>query len=109
MFRTSLKEDLPLSHELYRLLAFLDETKLHYRIDRHRPDTVLVTVTAVGDRIEIDVFDDGHIEFCRFTGSEGPSDDVRELMTILAWHRDDDGARSAVGGPISAAQCEGDL
>ena len=58
------------THGLYRLLQFLDEIRLHYRLDRHRPDTVRVTVFVVGERTEIDVFDDGHLEITRFTGDE---------------------------------------
>jgi hypothetical protein len=29
---------------------------------RARPDTVLVSLTMVGPRVEIDVFEDGHME-----------------------------------------------
>jgi hypothetical protein len=57
-------------HELYRLLTFLDKERLFYRLDRYQPDAVTATVTLVGERVEISVFDDGHIEYSRFLGDE---------------------------------------
>jgi hypothetical protein len=57
-------------HPLFKLLSRLDEARYHYAISRHRPDTVLVTITFVGERVEVDVFDDGHMEVSRFPGSE---------------------------------------
>ena len=59
-----------MSHPLYALLQRLDEAGLHYTLSRHREDTVLVTVTFVGKRVEVDVFEDGHMEVSRFLGTE---------------------------------------
>ncbi len=58
------------SHPLFELLQRLDAGGHHYTLSRHRPDSILVTVTFVGERTEIDVFDDGHMEVSRFPGSE---------------------------------------
>jgi hypothetical protein len=44
---------------------------------------LLVTLTLVGERVEIDVFEDGHMEVCRFTGSEdivGGAEVVEKLI-----------------------------
>jgi len=59
-----------MSHPLYKLLSRLDKARYHYTLSKHRPDTILVTVTFVGERVEIDVFDDGHMEVSRFFGKE---------------------------------------
>jgi hypothetical protein len=59
-----------MSHPLYHLLARLEAARIHFTLARHRPDTVLVTLTFVGERIEVDVFDDGHMEVSRFKGNE---------------------------------------
>jgi hypothetical protein len=59
-----------MSHPLFKLLNRLDTARYHYSISRHRPETVLVTVTFVGERVEVDVFEDGHMEVSRFPGSE---------------------------------------
>jgi len=55
---------------LFALLASLDDAGIFYTLGRHRSDTILVTLTVVGERIEIDVFDDGHMEVARFKGHE---------------------------------------
>ncbi|OXJ15497.1 hypothetical protein CFB39_28610 [Burkholderia sp. AU6039] len=55
-----------------------------YALSRHRPDTILVSVTVVGQRIEIDVFDDGHMEVSRFVGNEDVEGGVELIDAILA-------------------------
>lgn len=59
-----------MSHALYELLNELESARTHFTLGRHRPDTVLVTLTLVGERVEIDVFEDGHMEVSRFRGGE---------------------------------------
>jgi hypothetical protein len=71
------------SHKIFEILQTLDAARLDYRLSRHRDDTVLVTVTTVGERLEIDVFADGHVEFCRFQGAEQVSSDEVELARWL--------------------------
>ncbi|WP_246735931.1 hypothetical protein [Agrobacterium sp. a22-2] len=67
---------------IYRLLKQLDDAKIHYYLQRHRPDTIDVTVTLVGKRIEISVFDDDHIEMSQFLGTEDVEDE-KYLQDIL--------------------------
>ena len=59
-----------MSHPLYELLAELEAARIHFTISRHRPDTVQVSLTSVGERVEIDVFADGYMEASRFVGNE---------------------------------------
>ena len=59
-----------MSHPLYHLLSRLEDAKIHFTLGRHRDDTVLVSFTLVGQRVEVDVFEDGHMEVSRFAGSE---------------------------------------
>ena len=75
-----------MSHELYHVLRLLDEQHLWYRVDRHRPDSVMITVTIVGERLEIDVFEDGHVEFSRFTGDESVASDAEQLEALIRQH-----------------------
>ena len=73
-----------MSHALFELLDELDAAHIHYVLARHQPDTVMVTITLVGERVEAAVFSDGHIEVARFTGTEvieGGSDLLRQLIT----------------------------
>lgn len=59
-----------MTHAIYILLNKLDEESLSYTLSRHRSDTILVSVTFIGLRAEIDVFEDGRMEVCCFRGSE---------------------------------------
>ncbi len=71
-----------MTHELYRLLKLLDEEHLSYRLDRYCPDAILVTVTLVGERIEISVFEDAHIEYSRFKGDESVESDGEAISRL---------------------------
>ena len=59
-----------MSHPLFDLLRRLEAARVHFAVARHRPDTVLVSITLVGERVEVDVFEDGHMEVSRFKGNE---------------------------------------
>ena len=72
-----------MSHELYSIVRLLEREIIHYRLDRHRDDTILITVTLVGERIEIDVFEDGRVQYSRFRGDEGVESDLPALETVL--------------------------
>ncbi|MBY3094897.1 hypothetical protein HFO72_29565 [Rhizobium laguerreae] len=56
--------------KVFEVLKLLDDAKIHYFIGRYRPDTIDITATIVGERVEISVFDDDHIEISRFVGNE---------------------------------------
>lgn len=55
---------------VFGILRRLDEARIHYFIERHRTDTIDITATVVGQRMEISVFEDGHVEVSRFMGRE---------------------------------------
>jgi hypothetical protein len=59
-----------MSHALYDLVSALERAGIHFTLQGHRPDTILVTMTLVGERVEVDVFEDGHMEVSRFKGDE---------------------------------------
>lgn len=59
-----------MNHPLYNLLSELEAAGIHFSLARYRPDSVLVTLTLVGERVEVDVFEDGHMEVSRFLGNE---------------------------------------
>jgi hypothetical protein len=43
----------------------------------------MLTLTLVGERVEIDVFDDGHMEVSRFPGSEAVVGDATLVDQII--------------------------
>ena len=59
-----------MSHPLFQLLQRLEDAKIHLTLSRNREDTVLVTLTLIRERVEVDIFEDGHMEVSRFPGSE---------------------------------------
>jgi hypothetical protein len=71
------------SHPFFELLQRLDAGRHHYSLSRHRPDSVIVTVTFVGERAEIDVFEDGHMEVSRFLGTEDILGDAELVWQLL--------------------------
>lgn len=72
-----------MGHPLYQLLSDLERARIHFSVGRFRSDTVLVALTLAGERVEIDVFEDGHMEVSRFKGSEsvvGGADLVNQII-----------------------------
>jgi len=59
-----------MTSSVFRILRRLDEAKIHYFLERHRSDTIDITATVVGRRIEITVFEDDHVEVSQFVGRE---------------------------------------
>jgi len=77
-----------MTHPIYNLLNELDAASIHYTVARYRPDTVLVTMTLVGERVEVDVFEDGHMEVSRFPGSEDIVGDEELVSRLIEENRD---------------------
>jgi hypothetical protein len=68
---------------VFDVAQMLDAARLHYFLERTRPDTIRFSIALVGERVEIDVFDDNHIEIARFRGDEsieGGMELLRELI-----------------------------
>ncbi|CCD88261.1 conserved protein of unknown function [Bradyrhizobium sp. ORS 285] len=72
-----------MSSTLFATMRLLEKRGVHFFIERTRPDTVRLSVTLVGERLEIDVFEDGHLEFSRFRGDESVQSGYEELMRLL--------------------------
>jgi len=72
-----------MNHPLFDLLTRLDQDRVHYILGRHRADSVLVTATFVGERVEIDVFADGHMEVSRFLGTEDVLGGAERVFDLL--------------------------
>jgi hypothetical protein len=72
-----------MSHPLFELLSALERSNIHFTLQRHRPDTVLVSLTLVGERVEVDVFEDGHMEVSRFKGTEAIVGDSNLVYSLI--------------------------
>ena len=71
-----------------RLLTFLNGLragKIHYRLDQHRDDAIMVEVAVPGERWEIEFLDDGTVEAEVFV-SDGTIRDSHALDDLLTRH-----------------------
>ncbi|WP_448956155.1 hypothetical protein [Labrys neptuniae] len=60
-----------MAHPLFALLRELDQQRLWTVLDSTSPGIVMLTVTIADSRFEIDVFEDGQIEYAEYAGGEG--------------------------------------
>ena len=72
-----------MSHKLFNVIAQLENRRIHFVISRHRKDSIMLTCTLVGRRIEIDVFEDGHIEYSYFKGDEGVESNEADMWKLV--------------------------
>ena len=69
--------------DLVPFLNFLKENKVWFHLEQVSHEALMVTITLVGERIEVEFFDD-HIEFSRFAGDESVERDVGLLFSLIA-------------------------
>jgi hypothetical protein len=77
-----------MTHPLFDLLRRLEAAKIHFTLARDRDDTITVTLTLVGERVEVDVFEDGHMEVSRFRGSEDIVGGAELVQKLIDENRD---------------------
>jgi len=68
---------------VFRTMRLLDKANIHFSMRRGRPDTILFDATTVGERIEIEVFEDDHLEISRFRGDESIEGGMELLVEIV--------------------------
>ena len=68
--------------DLIPFLNFLKKNSVWYSLHHFRDDSILVMLTLLGERIEIDFFED-HIEYSRFKGDESVEDDQEVLFGLI--------------------------
>jgi hypothetical protein len=76
-------QETEMSSAVFRTMRMLEDAGLHYSIERTRPDSIRLSVTMVGQRVEVDVFEDNHIEISRFFGDETVEGDSELLETLI--------------------------
>ena len=68
---------------VFKTMRMLEEARLHFFIERTRADSIRLSVTMVGERIEIDIFEDNHLEISRFFGDEKVEGGMDLLVSML--------------------------
>jgi hypothetical protein len=75
-----------MSSAVFETIRLLESSGLHFFIERSPPDSIRLTVTTVGERIEISVFEDDHLEISRFHGDETVEGGKELLLRLLGSH-----------------------
>lgn len=75
--------------DLIKFLNVLKSKNIKFDLSQDRPESIMVTFTLVGCRVEVDFFED-HIEFSYFTGDESVHDDWKIMQSLLDKHWSDD-------------------
>ena len=75
-----------MSSSVFKIRQRLEGHYVHITLGRTRPNTIRVNATLVGERVEIDVFEDDHAEVSRFRGNEDVEGKLPLLEAILAEH-----------------------
>lgn len=68
--------------DLLVFLKYLRDNGVWFRLDSVSSDAVMVTITLLGERIEVQFFED-HIEYSRFKGDEEVEEDVDVLFASI--------------------------
>ena len=61
--------DVTVANPLTNLIRQLEAAQIHFELARYRDDSVSIRATVPGERWEIDVLDDGTIDFERFVST----------------------------------------
>ncbi len=75
--------------DLIKFLNVLKSKNIKFDLSQDRPESIMVTFTLVGCRVEVDFFED-HIEFSYFTGDESVHDEWKIMQSLLDKHWSDD-------------------
>lgn len=69
---------------IFEILKILERAKVKFRLARDRPDTIRIDATLYGLRLEIECFDDNHVEVSTFRGDEDIEGEYDFLLKILS-------------------------
>jgi len=72
-----------MSSAVFETIRLLETAGLHFHIERTRPDTIRLCVAMIGERLEIEIFEDDHLEISRFHGDETVEGDREVLLRLL--------------------------
>lgn len=72
---------------IYEVLSMLEKERIPFILARSRPDSIRIDVTLYGFRLEIECFDDNHIEVSTFKGTEDIDGGYQYLLRILSENR----------------------
>jgi hypothetical protein len=68
---------------IFKTMKLLEDAHIWFRLERTRPDALTIIATIVGERIEIEIFEDDHLEISRFRGDESVEGGMALLLKIV--------------------------
>ena len=85
--RPALRQAIPAEPfaKLMAIIRALREAQIHYRVDQNRYDGISIAATVPGERWEIDVLEDGEVDFERFVSDGGVKDEEVMNQAIAKW------------------------
>ncbi|HCQ91088.1 MULTISPECIES: hypothetical protein [unclassified Clostridium] len=69
-------------NDINKFLNILDENNIYYRLNKIRPEGIMIEVTVPGQRWEIEFMEDGTVEIEKFI-SDGSFYGKEELKVLL--------------------------
>ncbi len=69
-------------NDIYKFLNLLEENTIYYRLNKIRPESIMVEIAVPGQRWEIEFMEDGTIEIEKFI-SDGEIYGEKELEVLL--------------------------
>lgn len=69
-------------NDINKFLNILDENNIYYRLNKIRPEGIMIEVTVPGERWEIEFMEDGTVEIEKFI-SDGSFYGKEELKVLL--------------------------
>jgi hypothetical protein len=73
-----------MSKAVFETMKMLEKAQLHFSIMRTQADAITLSVTFVGERVEISIFEDDHLEISRFHGNESVEGGMELLKRLIA-------------------------
>ena len=70
---------------LTAIIAELEAANIHFRVRHHRYDGITIEAAVPGERWEIDVLEDGDVDFERFVSAGGVSGEAEMRQAIARW------------------------
>lgn len=71
--------------KLMEIIRALEDARIYYRVAHNRHDGITVEATVPGERWEIDVLEDGDVDFERFVTSGGVAGEQEMNDAIAKW------------------------
>jgi hypothetical protein len=71
--------------KLMDIIRALEAARIYYRVTHHRYDAITVEAVVPGERWEIDVLEDGGVDFERFVTAGGVTGEPEMKAAIARW------------------------